>query len=276
MRRVLGALLLLVGLVPATLHAVPTPSYASFEAATDLPRSYFGTHYYASGTGRFTTVDPLLDVQKAQVDPQLWNRYAYVRNNPLRFVDPDGRELKLAVHYVGVPRDTAIAVVNTLVKNLTGAGVKNVSFELKKGPPNLLTLLSYELLPTPHSHLLEIRADRSGRPKIRSQEAGHNWDFGGHSAVATSAVRARARSSEDLVTGVSNVATHEVAHDALEHSSSHDFMKGEGASSDRWLFDRTLGFSERQSRRLQEKYNRPDDQSTASHWHCGPGDRGNL
>jgi RHS repeat-associated protein len=52
---------------------------------------YFGARYYASRTGRFTTVDPLLPLDAALRDPQLWNRYAYVRNNPLRYTDPDGR-----------------------------------------------------------------------------------------------------------------------------------------------------------------------------------------
>jgi RHS repeat-associated protein len=53
---------------------------------------YFGARYYASRSGRFTTVDPALDIEQALVDPQLWNRYTYVRNNPFRFVDPDGRD----------------------------------------------------------------------------------------------------------------------------------------------------------------------------------------
>ena len=53
--------------------------------------NYFGVRYYASGTGRLTTVDPVLDTQNATVDPRLWNRYAYSRNNPLGYIDPDGR-----------------------------------------------------------------------------------------------------------------------------------------------------------------------------------------
>jgi RHS repeat-associated protein len=53
---------------------------------------YFGARYFGSKIGRFTTVDPVYTWQENLVDPQRWNRYAYVRNNPLRFADPDGRE----------------------------------------------------------------------------------------------------------------------------------------------------------------------------------------
>jgi RHS repeat-associated protein len=56
---------------------------------------YFGARYYRASSGRFATVDPLMTIKENLVDPQKWNRYAYVRNNPLRWVDPDGRELRL-------------------------------------------------------------------------------------------------------------------------------------------------------------------------------------
>src|SRR5688500_16457441 len=52
--------------------------------------NYFGGRYYASKTGRFTTVDPMMDIQQAIVDPQRWNQYAYSLNNPFHYVDPDG------------------------------------------------------------------------------------------------------------------------------------------------------------------------------------------
>jgi RHS repeat-associated protein len=52
---------------------------------------YFGGRCYSSGTGRFTTVDPVVPVSTALQNPQLWNRYAYALNNPVRFIDPDGR-----------------------------------------------------------------------------------------------------------------------------------------------------------------------------------------
>ncbi len=51
----------------------------------------FGARYYAQHVGRFTTVDPVYAWRENLLDPQRWNRYAYGRNNPLRYVDPDGR-----------------------------------------------------------------------------------------------------------------------------------------------------------------------------------------
>src|SRR5688572_21857163 len=52
--------------------------------------------YYDDGLGRFLSVDPVLDTQKALKEPQRWNRYSYVTNNPLRYVDPDGREMRFS------------------------------------------------------------------------------------------------------------------------------------------------------------------------------------
>ncbi len=48
--------------------------------------------YYATKSGRFLSVDPSMDLKRILPNPQMWNRYAYVINNPIRFTDPDGRE----------------------------------------------------------------------------------------------------------------------------------------------------------------------------------------
>ena len=43
--------------------------------------------FYSAALGRFLSADPLV---VAPGDPQMLDRYAYVRNNPLRYVDPSG------------------------------------------------------------------------------------------------------------------------------------------------------------------------------------------
>ncbi len=52
---------------------------------------YFGARYFSGRQGRFTSPDPILILKQKLLDPQQWNMYAYVRNNPLRYVDPTGR-----------------------------------------------------------------------------------------------------------------------------------------------------------------------------------------
>jgi RHS repeat-associated protein len=53
---------------------------------------YFGARYYGSGVGRFTSPDPKTFYMRTLGNPQKWNKYAYVLNNPLALFDPDGRE----------------------------------------------------------------------------------------------------------------------------------------------------------------------------------------
>ncbi|HVR38016.1 MAG TPA: RHS repeat-associated core domain-containing protein [Thermoanaerobaculia bacterium] len=56
---------------------------------------YMHARYYRAIDGRFLSVDPVLDAKRSIMNPQLWNRYAYVANNPLNRIDPDGRVVRV-------------------------------------------------------------------------------------------------------------------------------------------------------------------------------------
>jgi len=47
----------------------------------------YKARFYSTVLGRFVSVDPLVG---SAGDPQSWNPYTYVRNNPMRLVDPSG------------------------------------------------------------------------------------------------------------------------------------------------------------------------------------------
>src|SRR5712692_8078566 len=46
--------------------------------------------------GRFTTSDRVVVTNERLFDPQQFNLYGYVRNNPLKFVDPTGMILTIS------------------------------------------------------------------------------------------------------------------------------------------------------------------------------------
>ncbi len=65
---------------------------------TDL--QYFEKRYYDPRIGRFTTEDPVFwEVSLTKrpnqyfTDPEQWNSYSYVRNNPINFTDPTGEAM---------------------------------------------------------------------------------------------------------------------------------------------------------------------------------------
>ncbi len=56
---------------------------------------YMHARYYKAHMGRFLTVDPL-DAAVILEQPQSWNKFAYVHNNPVRFSDPTGEKINVA------------------------------------------------------------------------------------------------------------------------------------------------------------------------------------
>jgi len=61
------------------------------ERDTETGLDYFMARYFSSAQGRFTSPDPLLASARL-TDPQTWNRYTYVRNDPVNNIDPDGMD----------------------------------------------------------------------------------------------------------------------------------------------------------------------------------------
>ena len=56
---------------------------------------YMHARFYNPNMGRFLSVDPVMSVDATR-SPQLWNRYAYVGNNPMNRVDPTGKILEFS------------------------------------------------------------------------------------------------------------------------------------------------------------------------------------
>ena len=61
------------------------------ERDAESGNDYFGARYYASSMGRWMSPDTDFNLKRILPNPQKWNRYAYVLNNPLILIDADGR-----------------------------------------------------------------------------------------------------------------------------------------------------------------------------------------
>jgi RHS repeat-associated protein len=64
--------------------------FTSKERDVESGLDYFGARYYSSSQGRFTGTDPIPVTMESFINPQRWNQYSYVNNNPLSALDPNG------------------------------------------------------------------------------------------------------------------------------------------------------------------------------------------
>lgn len=105
------------------------------ERDTETGLDWFDSRYFSGAQGRFTSPDSLMGKPEWLVDPQRWNRYAYVRNNPPKYIDPNGEDLTI---YWSLGSDLSDedkewfkknqqAVLNAIRAKYENAGVKNVN-----------------------------------------------------------------------------------------------------------------------------------------------------
>jgi len=64
--------------------------FTSKERDPESSLDSFGARYYSPFQGRFTSTDPDPVTEENFVNPQRWNLYIYVNNNPLASRDPNG------------------------------------------------------------------------------------------------------------------------------------------------------------------------------------------
>jgi RHS repeat-associated protein len=77
------------GTVRGSVGTLPTKRTFTGQIADATGLMYFNARYYSQTLGRFVSADTLVP---GAGNPQAFNRYAFVFNNPLKYVDPSGHE----------------------------------------------------------------------------------------------------------------------------------------------------------------------------------------
>jgi RHS repeat-associated protein len=90
--------------------------FTGHERDTESELDYMHARYYNSAVGRFLSTDPFTDQKQAILNPQMWNRFSYAANNPLRFTDPTGK-LIFMMGGTAAERLKAFKVLQSLVKD---------------------------------------------------------------------------------------------------------------------------------------------------------------
>jgi RHS repeat-associated protein len=222
-------------------------------AADDL--DYMHARFCNPQLGRFLRVDPKGRYKPTKL-PQRWNRYAYAIGSPLKYVDPNGQDLKIVYDFrdSGLTQRQQLQLQIAVRRVFVRAGVRNVQSYTPGG-----SIRSREVKPT----------DRIVRVKIQSAPL-KSGGFGSTPPLSDESTVSTDRAPEDPESKMKflvNVTSHEIGHasGALQQYS-FDGIGGPSGDAGTVMQESTsassysttmLDFSKQDAMALQQRLNDP-------------------
>jgi RHS repeat-associated protein len=143
---------------PSSYYASPY-KFNGKELDEETGLYYYGARYYDPRTSIWLSVDPLAE-KYPSISP-----YAYVANNPLRYIDPDGREIVIPTNLKGSER-------RTIMRNLRKLTDDKLSYDKSTGKVTISehrtgkltegTSLINNLISDTHTSTITVGAKGSG------------------------------------------------------------------------------------------------------------------
>jgi len=204
--------------------------------------------------GRWPSPDPAGPAAVDITNPQTWNRYCYVGNNPLAFIDPTGTcSLNVAVYgglFLSNSQTKALESAFSQIFATAGVGV---NFSFSGNPDYTFTVVPSE---TPMTYGLDAPV-LAPSIALGSESAGYTQMFNHGSGYfdATMGFYALSSTSSALGAALGRVGAHEAGHYFLNMNHNPQAMSGLGGIMDAGI-DATnpnLGFFPGQSIQLQQR-----------------------
>ena len=144
--------------------------FTSQERDIETGLDYFIARFYSSTQGRFVSTDPVFIALRRLLDPQQLNLYVYTKNNPLKFIDPDGR------YFVGKDGERVEVVVKKngeieLGKNATDEQKRIAKLISKSGSKTALDM--FQKLGNNDTRI-HFKIEKTSNGKLRGQHQAHD------------------------------------------------------------------------------------------------------
>ncbi|MGD9631469.1 MAG: RHS repeat domain-containing protein [Pyrinomonadaceae bacterium] len=87
--------------------------FTSYERDGETGMDFAQARYFNPGFGRFSSPDDFLN-DSVPLEPQSWNKYAYVRNNPTNRIDPTGEKVKYRITIDTNKKTVTVTAIGTI------------------------------------------------------------------------------------------------------------------------------------------------------------------